>query len=295
MLSRRRYRWPVQRAALAATVAIAVRWSCNSNGFAVATALRRQTAAPPGLVALAAAKRQTPAKAANTTTQAALKASRRAPARTTDAPSAASTEAGPEPEDRGNRSLVPELYPVMAIGNLTEVKDAATKLTYMLKSNLSRAVDLLLVGGEQNRAVMLFILAYVNAGAIRVSAQVLPRKRDNRCRLRVLWDFPVDEDSNPEVIRVSSKTDPTLLAIALRARLKSRDGTNLARTVRLELFRTAASKALLAIEQLYWEMRREVTFVPRFERRTDASKDIAEDLKSKGNSSTPLVVTVSAT
>lgn len=196
-------------------------------------------------------------------------------------------------EARGGdtKSLVPSLYPTWFVGWSAPVRELASNLTTAL--NTTRVVDLVLIGGGTNRQALLFVLAYSNSRELRHAVQVLPRKRDNRQRFRVIGNFTVDEDEMPKLFRVSGSTDPTSLADAMRFSLKARSdqgNVNLARTVRLEMFKSAGAVALLAIEQLFWEMRREITFVPRFEPSADPANMMAG---KKGD--TPLVITVSST
>mmetsp|Transcript_12872 Transcript_12872/g.29204 ORF Transcript_12872/g.29204 Transcript_12872/m.29204 type:complete len:257 (-) Transcript_12872:100-870(-) len=158
-----------------------------------------------------------------------------------------------------------KLFPVLVVGNRSQVKPTAAKLSYMLDKE--RVVDLVLVGGEEQRARLMFILAYAltkTQGDKKRAVLVLPRQRDARCRLRVVDDFSAGEDTgSAKTLRVASRTDPTKLAWAMKSELMSPEGKLLAPTVRLSALRSPpASIALKAIEQLYWDMRRDLAFVP---------------------------------
>ncbi|CAE7217375.1 unnamed protein product [Symbiodinium pilosum] len=157
------------------------------------------------------------------------------------------------------------LFETFNVTDKTDVKALAGYMSGVLDQ--SRIVDLKLMTGKA-RSKALYILAYINAKEVRSTAQVLPRQRDGRFRLRIIRDFPVEEDAAPRVLRVGANTNSTALANLMAYRLRSADslnGESRANTVQLELQGTGASScALMAVEKAHCITSREISFVVRF-------------------------------
>ena len=168
--------------------------------------------------------------------------------------------------------LVPDLFPDFAVTKESEVRDLAASILAMLDREEHRIVDLRLMKLGA-RSKLLYVLAYLNKQETHTTAQVLPRQRDGRMRLRVIRDFPVEEDADPQVFRVSSTTNGTALAAAMSYRLRSvtrMQGSSRANTVRLELFGSKASEvAVSAVERTQCDTSREICLVTRFAERSN--------------------------
>ncbi|CAE7762182.1 unnamed protein product [Symbiodinium sp. CCMP2592] len=172
--------------------------------------------------------------------------------------------------------LVPMLFETFNVSDNTDVKAIAGYISGVLEeSETLRIVDMKVMT-RKARSKALYILAYINAKEVRTTAQILPRQRDGRCRLRIIRDFPVTEDPEPAVLRVGSNTNATALANLIAYRLRSVEtmgGDSRANTVKLELLGTAASSlALMAVEKAHCMTSREMAVVARF-----AKSDEGED------------------
>ncbi|CAE7779716.1 unnamed protein product [Symbiodinium sp. CCMP2456] len=172
--------------------------------------------------------------------------------------------------------LVPMLFETFNVSDNTDVKAIAGYISGVLEeSEALRIVDMKVMT-RKARSKALYILAYINAKEVRTTAQILPRQRDGRCRLRVIRDFPVTEDPDPAILRVGSNTNATALANLIAYRLRSVEtmgGDSRANTVKLELLGTAASSvALVAVEKAHCMTSREMAVVARF-----AKSDEGED------------------
>ena len=156
--------------------------------------------------------------------------------------------------------LVPSLFPSF---NLTKDTDVHT-MASVIQLQDSRIVDVKCLRSAA-RSKLLYLLAYLNDGDMKTTAQVLPRQRDGRMRVRVIKDYPVLEDEDPEVFRVGSTTNGTALAAAMSWRLRSVtswQGSSRANTVRLELFgNKAAEVAMSAVERTQCDTNREICLV----------------------------------
>lgn len=182
------------------------------------------------------------------------------------------------------------LFPVLQVRNGTDAWSLAGKIRALFEVEKSRAADLVLVE-KTARSRIVYALAVLLDRNTSVAAQVLPRQRDQRARFRIIHDFRVMEDPEPRVFKVSAATDATDLAAAMMAKLLDREGNNIARTVQLEfLGRNPSDIALRAIEKLFWEARREITFVPRFEMRQLIPREGKVDPKA-----TAIVISVTST
>ena len=117
--------------------------------------------------------------------------------------------------------LVPMLFETFNVSDNTDVKAIAGYISGVLEeSETLRIVDMKVMT-RKARSKALYILAYINAKEVRTTAQILPRQRDGRCRLRIIRDFPVTEDPEPAVLRVGSNTNATALANLIAYRLRS--------------------------------------------------------------------------
>ena len=117
--------------------------------------------------------------------------------------------------------LVPMLFETFNVSDNTDVKAIAGYISGVLEeSEALRIVDMKVMT-RKARSKALYILAYINAKEVRTTAQILPRQRDGRCRLRVIRDFPVTEDPDPAILRVGSNTNATALANLIAYRLRS--------------------------------------------------------------------------
>ena len=166
--------------------------------------------------------------------------------------------------------LVPNLFPSFNVTTESDVQNIAGAMQALADegSGGCRIVDVKLLKAAA-RSKLLYLLAYLNKQDIRTTAQVLPRQRDGRMRLRVVWDYPVKEDPDPEVFRVGAGTNGTALSAAMSYRLRSvtsMHGSSRANTVRLELFGSKASDvAIAAVERTQCDTSREISLVVHFE------------------------------
>ena len=113
------------------------------------------------------------------------------------------------------------LFETFNVSDNTDVKAIAGYISGVLEeSETLRIVDMKVMT-RKARSKALYILAYINAKEVRTTAQILPRQRDGRCRLRIIRDFPVTEDPEPAVLRVGSNTNATALANLIAYRLRS--------------------------------------------------------------------------
>ena len=168
--------------------------------------------------------------------------------------------------------LVPSLFPSFNVTTESDVQNMAGAMQALADEgsdvNGCRIVDVKLLKAAA-RSKLLYLLAYLNKQDIRTTAQVLPRQRDGRMRLRVVWDYPVTEDPDPEVFRVGAGTNGTALAAAMSYRLRSVTsmlGSSRANTLRLELFGSKASDvAMAAVERTQCATSREICLVVHFE------------------------------
>ncbi|CAE7334392.1 unnamed protein product [Symbiodinium natans] len=138
--------------------------------------------------------------------------------------------------------LVPMLFETFNVSDETDVKAVAGYMSAVLAEDDHRIVDMKMMSAKA-RSKALYILAYINAKEARATAQILPRQRDGRCRLRVIRDFPVTEDVAPAVLRVGSNTNSTALANLIAYRLRAVDkleGGSRANTVKPPTLPTAA-------------------------------------------------------
>ena len=122
-----------------------------------------------------------------------------APVQEHQARSRTSTWKGPR------KPLVPALFETFNVTEETDIKAIAGYMSGVLGEDDCRIVDMKMMTAK-SRSKALYILAYINAKEVRCTAQVLPRQRDGRCRMRVIYDFPVAEDPEPAVLRVGSNT-----------------------------------------------------------------------------------------
>ncbi|CAK9097515.1 Uncharacterized protein SCF082_LOCUS45742 [Durusdinium trenchii] len=161
--------------------------------------------------------------------------------------------------------LVPSLFPSF---NLTKESDVHT-MAAVIEATLdesSRIVDVKCLRSAA-RSKLLYLLAYLNKEETKATAQVLPRQRDGRMRLRVIRDCPVSEDEDPEVFRVGSSTNGTALASAVSWRLRFVPSMQRSRanTVRLELFGSRAAEVVMdAVELVQCATGREICMVVNF-------------------------------
>ena len=166
--------------------------------------------------------------------------------------------------------LVPDLFPSFNVTTESDVQNMAGAMQALVDegSGKCRIVDVKLLKVAA-RSKLLYLLAYLNRQDICTTAPVLPRQRDGRMRLRVVWDYPVKEDPDPEVFRVGAGTNGTALAAAMSYRLRSvtsMHGSSRANTVRLELFGSKASDvAISAVERTQCDTSREISLVVHFE------------------------------
>lgn len=175
------------------------------------------------------------------------------------------------PRGRGPVSLVPSLFPLYL------VKDSAVawRMSSMIirhfqgsgKVQQSRFVDLRATTPE-SRGKILFLLGNIPKD-FNAALQVLPRKVDKRFGARIICDFPVQQDPDPLVFVVGKGSDPSKLALAMRARMIDKEKRQTCSTILLEINNEpAASCALMAIETLIHETWREVTVTVDLHRRT---------------------------
>lgn len=183
-------------------------------------------------------------------------------------PAAAKESKGEEMIFVARHPLVPSLFPSFNVTTESDVQNMAGAMQALADEGSGRIVDVKLLKVAA-RSKLLYLLAYLNKQDIRTTAQVLPRQRDGRMRLRVVWDFPVMEDEDPEVFRVGAGTNGTALAAAMSYRLRSvtsMHGSSRANTVRLELFGSKASDvAMTAVERTQCDTSREISLVVHFQ------------------------------
>jgi len=185
-------------------------------------------------------------------------------------PAAAKESEGEEMIFISRSPLVPNLFPSFNVTTESDVQNIAGAMQALADegSGGCRIVDVKLLKAAA-RSKLLYLLAYLNKQDIRTTAQVLPRQRDGRMRLRVVWDYPVKEDPDPEVFRVGAGTNGTALSAAMSYRLRSvtsMHGSSRANTVRLELFGSKASDvAMAAVERTQCDTSREISLVVHFE------------------------------
>ena len=192
---------------------------------------------------------------------------------------------GEEPSFVEHGPLVPDLFPSFSLTTETDVQNMAAAMQVFADesdgSGGSRVVDVRVLR-RAARGKLLYLLAYLNRDfandGARTTAQILPRQRDGRMRVRVIWDFPVTEDDDPEVFRVGSNTNETALAAAMSYRLRSvtsMQGTSRANTVRLELFGQKASEAAIgAAERTQCLTSREICLVVHFQGEEDDERPV---------------------
>lgn len=164
--------------------------------------------------------------------------------------------------------LVPSLFPSFEVTTESDVPNMAGAMAALADEGSGRIADVKLLRIAA-RSKLLYLLAYLNKQDIQSTAQVLPRQRDGKMRLRVIFDYPVTEDDEPEVFRVGASTNGTALAAAMSYRLRavtSMQGSSRANTVRLELFGNKASDvAMYAVERTQCITSREISLVVHFE------------------------------
>ena len=164
--------------------------------------------------------------------------------------------------------LVPSLFPSFEVTTESDVPNMAGAMAALADEGSGRIADVKLLRTAA-RSKLLYLLAYLNKQDIQSTAQVLPRQRDGKMRMRVIWDYPVTEDDEPEVFRVGASTNGTALAAAMSYRLRavtSMQGSSRANTVRLELFGNKASDvAMYAVERTQCITSREISLVVHFE------------------------------
>lgn len=172
-------------------------------------------------------------------------------------------QTGPQPVPGIVKARVPPLFPFGRVTDESKISGVIAFIRDTFRDKSVLAVDLVRYG-DPKPGTILHALAAVPK-ELGIATQVLPRQRDGRFRLRVLRNFPVDEDSGCDVFSVSKNTDHKKLARAMVSRLKTNrfESSNSAKaTVKLQLIgNEAAERATSAIEELFWESRREITFV----------------------------------
>jgi len=206
----------------------------------------------------------------------------------------------PERAISGARQLprIGQIFPIANVTNSSSPKLLAGWLSGTFANNSGLVgMDLCSVGGNRNSA-LLYTLAYLsNDKDASYVSQILPRQRDGRFRVRLFRNVPVEEDADPELFTISSQTDHQKLAWAMRSQLRpgSGDTRHCKSTVQLRLVgREAAEQALLAVEELYWRIRREITFRVFFEERSIPTDEARKD--TAGMETKPqLVVSITST
>eukprot|EP00929_Paragymnodinium_shiwhaense_P000859 TRINITY_DN101061_c0_g1_i1.p1 TRINITY_DN101061_c0_g1~~TRINITY_DN101061_c0_g1_i1.p1 ORF type:complete len:304 (+),score=38.37 TRINITY_DN101061_c0_g1_i1:117-1028(+) len=171
------------------------------------------------------------------------------------------------------KSVVPSTYPVINLDRSSIARPIATKVQAYFDEAMVSTVDLV-VGrancdeGRDNRGTILYSLALLPR-RLDVAAEVLPRRLRGLTRLRVYKGLKVNlDDKDKSYLHVSGDTDPEKLAQVMLYRLKK-----LVRTVQLAFVGgKAATKAMIAIEEVYWQARNEIVVVPRLDSFDDSGK-----------------------
>lgn len=164
------------------------------------------------------------------------------------------------------KSVVPNMYPSINLDKSSISRPVASKLQAYFDEAMVNAVDLVVTRancdeGRDNRGTVLHALALMPR-RLDIAATVLPRRQRGLTRLRVYKGLQVKDDSVDEnVLNVSGETEPAKLAQVMLYRLKK-----LVRTVQLSfLGGKAATRAMMAIEELYYISRNEIVIVPRLQ------------------------------
>lgn len=193
------------------------------------------------------------------------------------------------------RSRVPMIFPTGYVSNTSTPRSLAGFVTGAFTNDTSaRVVDFVQYSSAPEGA-LLYALAIISPD-LNIAAQILPRQRDSRFRLRIIRDCKVEEDFDAEAFTISSTTNHTLLARTLRQRLRPpfERASNAKSTVKVQLIGpAAAANAMKILEELYWLSRREITFTAAYSNRTrlEQSANIAAPVREERPQ---LVVSVSS-
>ncbi|CAE8695939.1 unnamed protein product [Polarella glacialis] len=166
--------------------------------------------------------------------------------------------------------LTPALFPELGVADNSDPKKMAGLIAAIFRGDSKlhpgehRAVDLILKKPDA-RGKLIYILSYLPKGQ-NISSQVLPRNRARQARVRVIKNFPVAVPETPDSeVLVAASTDPKKLMRSLEKRLVGAQVANNQTLVQMQMQGDrAASQAMLALESLYFDTWREVTFMPHF-------------------------------
>lgn len=192
------------------------------------------------------------------------------------------------------------LFQELIVSNRTTPKSLSGAIIAIFNRG-EKAVDLILID-PRCKSTLMYAINFI-PDAFRASAQIMPRRRDRRLRVRVFLKFQPLKDSDAEVFRISKSTNVTKLGRAMKNRFVDFSGNNLARTVELQFAgRESSSLAMLAIEHAGHYLFRELVFQPRFfQMKPPEGKspegDEASDIEPEvaGNNNVGILVTVTAT
>jgi len=176
--------------------------------------------------------------------------------------------------------LTPALFPELGVADNSDPKKMAGLIAAIFRGDSKlhpgehRAVDLILKKPDA-RGKLIYILSYLPKGQ-NISSQVLPRNRARQARVRVIKNFPVAVPETPDSeVLVAASTDPKKLMRSLEKRLVGAQVANNQTLVQMQMQGDrAASQAMLALESLYFDTWREVTFMPHFLRNETANRTV---------------------
>lgn len=165
-------------------------------------------------------------------------------------------------DKRAQKPLFPELFPIGRVKAGSNVQGVARFIEGSFVNDTSlKALDIIRFGSTDG-GVLLLALSKVSPD-LQVVAQVLPRQRDSRFRVRLLRNLPVTVDDGTQLFTASQKTDPKKLASALLAAIRPpRDSASPPQyMVQIKLLGyKAAENVIKALEDLFWRARREISF-----------------------------------
>jgi len=170
------------------------------------------------------------------------------------------------------KSLVPQLYPTIMLERSSIARPITTKLENFFDEAMAKVVDIVVTKGADTegknmKGTILYALAALPT-RLKIAAQVMPRRLYGLTRVRVIRNFEVKGLEDALVMKVAADTDPDKLVEAMKFHMVrgfQNETSDLKRTVQLEFIGgKAASQVMIAIEELFWQARNEITFIPSF-------------------------------
>mmetsp|Transcript_41364 Transcript_41364/g.106671 ORF Transcript_41364/g.106671 Transcript_41364/m.106671 type:complete len:297 (-) Transcript_41364:15-905(-) len=176
---------------------------------------------------------------------------------------------------RGARAgpMVPELFPVVFVAdaNTTTIKKIVEDITFMFRDAHAKIVDLVALqqykGKQDMRGQLILILASLPR-SLNVVALTIPRRVRGMMRIRLIRDFTLNPDADPEVLEVTKDSQPMLLSLAMKNKMippKDAPDKAVTRTLTLKAQgEKAAGIAMASIDELFGQTKGEIAFSCQF-------------------------------